>query len=151
MLEFRTDAESGLETQLPAGRIRMYQEDVDGSPLLIGEDRIDHTPKDEDVRLTVGNAFDVVGERVQTDYQQLGKNGAQESYRITLRNHKAEDIEVRVVERLFRGNEWQIIEQALDGAPTQFEKLDSNTVEWRVPIESDGEVELTYTVQYFWQ
>ena len=116
MLEFRTDAESNLETQLPAGRIRMYQEDVDGSPLLVGEDRIDHTPKDETVRLTVGNAFDVKGERVQTDYKRLGESGAEETFRITLRNHKDEDVTVRVVENLYRSSDWEITSQTVDGA-----------------------------------
>jgi hypothetical protein len=151
MLEFRTDAESGLETQLPAGRVRMYQEDVDGSPLLVGEDQIDHTPKDETVRLTVGTAFDVVGERVQTDYRSLGRDSAEESYRITLRNHKAEDIEVRVVERMFRGSDWEITDEQLDGQPASHKELDSNTVEWLVPVPADGDVELTYTVRYVWR
>lgn len=151
MLEFRTDKESGLETQLPAGRIRMYQEDVDGSPLLIGEDQIDHTPKDETVRLTVGTAFDIVGERVQTDYKRLGDSGAEETYRITLRNHKSENVEVRVVERLFRWTNWEIIAQTVNGKAAQYKKLDSQTVEWRVPVEADGETELIYTVRYLWR
>ncbi len=151
MLEFRTDEESNLETQLPAGRIRIYQEDVDGSPLLVGEDRIDHTPKDETVRLTVGNAFDIKGERVQTDYNLVGSTGAEESYRITLRNRKAEDVEVRVVEHMFRSSEWQILSEALDGQAIEHEKLDSQTVEWRVPVPANGEAELTFTVQYIWR
>ncbi len=151
MLEFRTDAESDLETQLPAGRVRMYQEDVDGSPLLIGEDRIGHTPKDETVRLTVGNAFDVKGERVQTDYRRLGDSGAEESYRITLRNHKDAPIEVRVVERMYRSSQWQIIAEKLDGQPAEHNKLDSQTVEWRVTVPAGGEAVLEYTVQYLWK
>jgi hypothetical protein len=151
MLEFRTDAESNLETELPAGRIRIYQEDVDGSPLLVGEDAIDHTPVDETVRLSVGNAFDIVGERVQTDYKRLGDSGAEETFRITLRNHKQEDVEVRVVENLYRSSDWQIISQTLDGEPAEHTVIDSNTVEWRVPVPADGEAELIYTVQYLWK
>ena len=151
MLEFRTDAESNLETQLPAGRIRIYQEDVDGSPLLVGEDNIDHTPKDETVRLSVGNAFDIKGERVQTDYERLGDSGAEETYRITLRNHKDEAVEVRVVENLFRGIDWEIIDQTVNGDSVEYAKLDSNTLEWRVPVAADGEAELVYTVRYLWK
>lgn len=151
MLEFRTDEESNLETQLPAGRIRIYQEDVDGSPLLVGEDRIGHTPTDETVRLTVGNAFDVKGERVQTDYKRLGDSGAEETFLITLRNRKDEDVEVRVVENLYRSSDWTIISQTVDGAAAEYEKLDSNTVEWRVPVPAGADVELVYTVQYLWK
>ena len=123
MLEFRTDEASGLETQLPAGRVRMYQEDVDGSPLLVGEDTIDHTPKNETVRLTVGNAFDVKGERVQTNYKPLGDSGAEESFTITLRNHKAEPVEVRVVENLYRWTGWTITSETVDGKPVEHTKL----------------------------
>jgi hypothetical protein len=151
MLEFRTDAASGLETQLPAGRVRMYQEDVDGSPLLVGEDQIDHTPQDETVRLTVGNAFDVKGERVQTNYKQLGDSGAEESYQITLRNHKDEPIEVRIVERMYRSNQWEITAEQVDGAASEHTKLDSQTAEWRVTVPADGEAALEYTVQYLWK
>ena len=151
MLEFRTDKESNLETQLPAGRIRIYQEDVDGSPLLVGEDRIDHTPKDETVHLTVGNAFDVKGERVQTNYKRLGDSGAEETFSITLRNHKDEDITVRVVEYLYRSSDWNITSQTVDGAAAEYEKLDSNTVQWDVPVPAGGEAELVYTVQYLWK
>lgn len=151
MLEFRTDEASGLETQLPAGRVRMYQEDVDGSPLLVGEDTIDHTPKNETVRLTVGNAFDVKGERVQTNYKPLGDSGAEESFTITLRNHKAEPVEVRVVENLYRWSGWTITSETVDGKPVEHTKLDSQTAEWRVPVPADGEAVLTYTVQYLWK
>ncbi len=129
----------------------MYQEDVDGSPLLVGEDRIDHTPKDETVRLTVGNAFDIVGERVQTDYRQLGDSGAEETFRITLRNHKDVDVDVRVVENLYRSSDWTITDQTIGGTAADYENLDSNTVQWTVPVPANGETELVYTVQYLWK
>lgn len=151
MLEFRTDATSNLETQLPAGRVRIYQEDVDGNPLLVGEDRIQHTPKDETVRLTVGSAFDIKGERVQTDYRQLGDSGAEETFRITLRNHKAEAVEVRVVERMYRSGQWRILRETINGQPAQHTKLDSQTVEWRVNVPANGETVLEYAVQYLWK
>ncbi len=151
MLEFRTDEASNLETQLPAGRVRLYQQDVDGSQLLVGEDQIDHTPKNETVRLTVGNAFDIKGERVQTNYKPLGDSGAEESFRITLRNHKDEDVEVRVVENLYRWTEWTMLSETLDGVPVEHNQLSSQQVEWRVPVPANGEVVLEYTVQYRWK
>ncbi|MFZ2486906.1 MAG: DUF4139 domain-containing protein [Anaerolineae bacterium] len=151
MLEFRTDADSNLETQLPAGRVRLYQQDVDGSSLLIGEDQIDHTPKNETVRLTIGNAFDIKGERLQTDYKPLGDSGAQESFKITLRNHKDEAVEVRVVEDLYRWSEWTIESETVDGQPAEHSKLDAQQAEWRVTVPANGETVLEYTVQYRWK
>lgn len=151
MLEFRTDEASNLETQLPAGRVRLYQEDVDGSPLLVGEDEIDHTPKNETVRLTVGSAFDIKGERIQTDYKPLGDSGAQESFRITLRNHKDEPVEVRVVESLYRWTEWTLLSETVDGQLAEHSQLSSQLVEWRVPVPANGEAVLEYTVQYRWK
>jgi hypothetical protein len=151
MLEFRTDEASNLETQLPAGRVRLYQEDVDGSALLVGEDQIDHTPKNETVRLTVGNAFDIKGERIQTSYKPLGDSGAQESFRITLRNHKDEPVEVRVVENLYRWTEWTMLEETLDGKPVEHNQLSSQQVEWLVPVPANGEAVLEYMVQYRWK
>jgi len=151
MLEFRTDEASNLETQLPAGRVRLYQNDVDGSALLVGEDQINHTPKNETVRLTVGNAFDIKGERVQTNYKPLGDSGAQESFRITLRNHKDEPVEVRVVENLYRWTEWTMLSETLDGKPIEHNQLSSQQVEWRVPVPAGGEAVLEYEVQYRWK
>ncbi len=145
MLQLRNDEASGLGKPLPAGRIRVYQEDADGGAEFVGEDRIDHTPRDETVRLYLGNAFDLVGERTQTDFRRLGESTIEESYRIVLRNHKDEAVEVRVVEHLFRWSQWEIRESSHD-----YEKLDSNTVEFRVEVPADGEVEVTYTVRYFW-
>ena len=144
MLEFKT-GEDGVDAELPRGTVRVYKEDVDGAHLLIGEDTIDHTPKDEQVRLYVGDAFDIVGERVQTDFKKLGDRALEESYRITLRNHKDEDVEVRVVEHMFRWSEWEIVEES-----DEHEKLDAQTVEWRVTVPADGEAEVTYTVRYRW-
>jgi hypothetical protein len=151
MLEFRTDEASNLETQLPAGRVRLYQNDVDGSPLLVGEDQIDHTPKNETVRLTVGNAFDIVGERVQTNYKPLGDSGAEESFRITLRNHKEEAVEVRVVENLYRWTQWTMVAETLDGKPVEHTPRNSQQVEWLVTVPAGGEAVLEYTVQYRWK
>jgi hypothetical protein len=146
MLEFTNGEEQGLGIPLPKGTLRVYKEDVDGSTLLIGEDSIDHTPQDEDVRLYIGDAFDVVGERVQTDFQaDYDDDWIEESYEITLRNHKEEDIEVRVVEHLFRWSAWQILDASDD-----FEKTDAQTIEFGVPVEAGGETVVTYRVRYEW-
>jgi len=145
-LEFSTSAESGLGADLPAGRIRVYQEDVDGAALLIGENRIDHTPEGEDVRIYLGNAFDLVGERIQTDFTIIAGNVLTESYEIRLRNRKDDEaVEIRVPERLFRWSNWQILE-----ASQPYEQLDAFTVEFRPTVQPGEEVVITYTVQYSW-
>jgi hypothetical protein len=146
MLEFTNGEEQGLGIPLPKGTLRVYKDDVDGSTLLIGEDAIDHTPRDEDIRLYIGDAFDVVGERVQTDFQaDYDDDWIEESFQITLRNHKEEDIEVRVVEHLYRWSQWQILDASAD-----FEKTDAQTIEFRVPVEADGETVVTYRARYEW-
>jgi hypothetical protein len=142
-LQIQNKEETGLGIPLPAGRVRVYKADVDGSLQFIGEDQIDHTPKDETIRLLLGNAFDIVGERRQTDFQQLGRDTIEESFEITLRNHKDQEVEVRVVEHLFRWSEWKVVQESADHT-----KLDQGTVEWRLPMPADGEATLTYTVRY---
>jgi hypothetical protein len=146
MLEFQNGEEQNLGVPLPRGTVRVYKNDVDGSSLLIGEDAIDHTPKDEPVRLYIGDAFDIVGERVQTDFRaEYDEDWMEESYEISLRNHKEEAVEVRVVEHLFRWSEWKILDASQD-----FEKMDAQTIEFRVQVPADGEATVTYTVRYEW-
>jgi len=143
-LSFNTGDE-GVDAQLPRGTVRMYQNDVDGSPLLIGEDFIDHTPKGEDVTLNIGEAFDLVGERTQADFKRIGETVVEESYEIELRNQKPEeDVEIRVVEHLSRGTNWEIV----DTSHEDFEKIDSNTIQWTLPVPAKGNAILTYTVRY---
>jgi hypothetical protein len=146
MLEFENGEEQGLGVPLPRGTVRVFKKDVDGSTLLVGEDSIDHTPKDENVRLYVGDAFDIVGERVQTDFRvEYDEDWMEESFEIKVRNHKDEDIEVRVVEHMFRWVEWELLEQS-----HEHDKLDSKTIEFRVPVEANGQTTITYTVRYEW-
>ena len=145
-LEFTTDEEDGLGADLPAGRIRVYQEDVDGAALLIGENRIDHTPKGEDVRIYLGNAFDLVGERTQTGFQIIGRNVVEETYQIKLRNRKDDEtVEIRVPETLFRWSNWEIL-----NASTDYTRIDSSNIEFRVQVAPGEEAVLTYTVRYSW-
>ncbi|MEO8606296.1 MAG: DUF4139 domain-containing protein [Chloroflexota bacterium] len=145
-LEFSTDKDKGLGADLPAGRIRVYQEDTDGAALLIGENSIDHTPKGEDVKLYLGNAFDLVGGHTQTNYQLIASNVLEETYEIKLRNRKdAETVQIRVPEHLFRWSNWEIL-----NASTDYTKIDSNTIEFRVDVAPGEEKVITYTVRYTW-
>ncbi|MBC7251770.1 MAG: DUF4139 domain-containing protein [Anaerolineae bacterium] len=145
MLEFKNGEEQGLGIPLPKGTIRVYKRDVDGAELLVGEDSIDHTPKDETVRLYIGDAFDIVGERVQTDFKKLGERSLEESFEITLRNHKDEAVEVRVVEHMYRWSEWEIVQESAEHS-----KTDAQTIEYRIRVPANGEEKVTYTVRYRW-
>ncbi|MBM3129065.1 MAG: DUF4139 domain-containing protein [Chloroflexi bacterium] len=145
MLEFKNSEQNKLGIPLPKGTIRVYKADADGSNQFIGEDNIDHTPKDEMIRLNIGNAFDVVGERKQTNFTKVSDRVIEETYEIKLRNHKKEAVEVRVVERLYRWSNWQILRSNQD-----YTKTDAQTMEFRVNIKPDGESVVTYTVRYSW-
>ncbi len=145
-LEFTTDEDGGLGAALPAGRVRVYQQDIDGSALLIGENSIDHTAKGEDVRIYLGNAFDLVGERTQTNYNLLANNVLEETYEITLTNHKESgSVEIRVPEHLFRWSNWEIISSS-----QEYTRVDSSTIEFRAEVPAGGETTITYTVRYTW-
>ena len=145
-LEFSTDEDGGLGAALPAGNVRVYQQDIDGAALLIGENSINHTAKGEDVRLYLGNAFDIVGERTQTNFNLLARNVLEETYEIRLRNHKETgSVEVRVPEHLFRWSNWEIIQSSLD-----YTQVDSTTIEFRADVPAGGETVITYTVRYTW-
>ena len=139
-IEFRNDEANQLGIPLPAGVMRIYQEDSDGMLQFAGEDRIGHTPKDEDVRLRMGNAFDVIGERVQTDYERLSDRVHECEFEITLCNHKESGIVVDVVEPM--PGDWTISNES-----RSFVKRDAHTAVFSVPLEKDGEVKLTYRVR----
>jgi len=144
-IELVNDEESGLGIPLPKGIVRVFKEDVDGGAEFVGEDSIDHTPKDETISLLLGEAFDVVGERIQKAYQQRGDREVIETIEITLRNHKAEDITVHVIEHLYRAQDAEITDATLE-----YEMLDASTVQFLVDVEADGEVTFEYTVDYRW-
>lgn len=143
-LEFKNAASAGLGMPLPKGRMRAYREDNDGALQFVGEDRIDHTPKDEQLRLTLGEAFDIAAERVQTDYK-CGSDWCEESFKVSFRNHKDEAVEITALERLARAANWKIT-----AASDQHEKTDSRTVQWKLKVPANGEKTLTYTVKYWW-
>jgi hypothetical protein len=146
-LTFRNDKDSGMGMPLPAGRIRVSQQDkADGSLEFIGEDAIKHTPKDEDVRVKLGTAFDVVGERRQTDFVVNSKGRVmEEAFEIKIRNHKDQAVEVVVRENLYRWSQWSLLEQSQPS-----EKKDARTIEFPVKVAADGEAVITYRVRYTW-
>ena len=146
MLEFKNSEESNLGMPLPKGKVKLYRRDIDGRNEFIGEDQIDHTPKDETVMLYTGNAFDIVGERRQTNFK-IDHNGSwmNESFEIKVRNHKKDEAEVRVIEHLYRWVTWDITAKSAD-----FSKKDARTIEFREKIPADGEAVINYTVHYTW-
>jgi len=118
----------------------MYKHDPDGSLQFIGENSIQHTPKDEKIKVKIGDAFDVVAARKQTHWEKVAKNINEVAYEISLRNHKKEDIVVKVVERLF--GDWKVLESS-----NSYKKEDYTTVSFDVPVKKDGETKLVYKVR----
>ncbi|HEV2207482.1 MAG TPA: hypothetical protein VG167_01825 [Verrucomicrobiae bacterium] len=160
--QFFNSATNHLGLPLPKGRVRIYRRDTDGRLEFVGENTIKHTPRDELVRLFTGNAFDLVGERKRTEFKvdlsgagsidpvtglplPRGTRAVDEWFEITLRNHKTEPVEIRVLEHLCRGVNWEIQEKS-----DPFEKIDSQTIEFRVPLEPDAQRRITYHVHYSW-
>jgi len=144
--EFENKEDNGLGIPLPKGKLRFYRRDTDGSLQFIGEDIIDHTPKNEKVRVYLGNAFDLVGERKQTNFTvDSGRKTMTETFEITLKNRKKEAVEFRVVEHLYRWNNWEIKDPS-----DKFEKTDARTIEFNISVPADGEKKVAYTVVYTW-
>jgi hypothetical protein len=146
-LEFKNDKSFGLGVPLPAGRLRVSQLDkADDSLEFIGEDTIDHTPKDEQVRVKLGSAFDVVGERRQVDFTVDSKGRwMEEEIEVKLRNHKNQPVEVLVKENLYRWTTWKILTKTHN-----FVKEDARTIHFPVKVAKDGETVVRYRVRYTW-
>ena len=146
MREFVNAETNHLGLALPKGKLRFYRRDADGQMEFVGEDMIDHTPRNETIRVTTGNSFDLVGERKQTNFHvDTGDKWLDETFEIKLRNRKKEPVEIRVVENLYRWSNWEITQKSDD-----FLKTDSQTIEFRVPVKPDEERTVTYTVHYSW-
>jgi len=147
MKEFKNSKENHLGVPLPRGRVRFYRRDDDGKLEFTGENLIDHTPRDETVRVYTGDAFDLVGERRRTNYQiDTSGNWLDESFEIKLRNRKEEGtVEIRVVEHLYRWINWEIA-----GKSDTFLKTDSQTIEFRIQVPAGEERVVTYKVHYTW-
>jgi hypothetical protein len=146
-LEFKNDKQYGLGVPLPAGRLRVSQLDkADGSLEFIGEDKIDHTPKDEQVRVKLGSAFDVVGERRQVNFTvDTTAKSMEEEIEVKLRNHKSQPVDVVVKENLYRWNTWKILTKTHN-----FVKEDARTISFPVKVPKDGETVVRYRVRYTW-
>jgi hypothetical protein len=146
MQEFKNSEANHLGIPLPKGKLRFYRRDTDGHLEFVGENQIDHTPKDETLRIYTGNAFDVIGERKRTSFHiESRERWIDESYEIKVRNHKKETVSVRVIEHLYRCSNWKLTQQSTDSR-----KTDAQTMEFPVTIKPDGEAVVTYTVHYSW-
>ena len=139
-VKFKNTKDNNLGMPLPAGIMRLYKRDDEESLQFIGEDRIDHTPKDEEVRLKIGEAFDVVAERIQTDFKQITTRLHETEWEITLRNHKKEDVTVGIVEPLY-GN-WTVISNS-----HPYKKVDAFTIRFDIEVPKDQEVKIKYRVR----
>lgn len=142
-LTFPNSEANHLGMPLPTGTIRVMKRDKDGSLQFVGEDHIDHTPRDEKISLHVGNAFDLTGERTQLSQENLGPNAREETDEITLRNHKDNDVTIDAIENL--GSSWEITQSSIP-----YEKKDANHIVFHVPVKARGEEKLTYSVRYRW-
>ncbi|MFO7918098.1 MAG: DUF4139 domain-containing protein [Anaerolineae bacterium] len=145
MLEFVNEEKDGLGMPLPKGKVRVYKEDVGGGAEFVGEDAVDHTPEGEELSLHLGNAFDIVGERTQLAFEQVGERVIEESYRIALRNQQDEEITVRVIEHLFRAQDAEVLSSSED-----YEMIDANTLQYELDVPVEAETAVTYTVRYEW-
>jgi hypothetical protein len=146
MQQFVNSIKNGLGMPLPKGKLRFYRRDLDGNLEFTGESMIDHTPKDETIRVYTGNSFDLTGERKRTNFViDSAKNWIDESFEIRLRNHKKEPVTFTVVERLYRGLNWRITQESL-----AHKKTDSQRMEYQVTVAPDSEQVLNYTVHYTW-
>jgi hypothetical protein len=146
MREFVNSQANHMGMPLPKGRVRFYRRNDDGQMEFTGENMIDHTPKDETVRIYTGNSFDLTGERRRTNYTVDNKqDAATETFEIKVRNHKKEPVEIRVVEHLYRGKNWTVAANS-----DKYMKKDSQTIEFPVTVQPDGEKVITYTARYTW-
>src|ERR1043165_9178969 len=140
-MQFRNAQQNKLGMPLPAGTIRLYKKDSSGNQQFIGEDKIDHTPKDEDVRVKVGDAFDIVAERKQTDYKVLASGHLYEyAYEIKIRNHKDGPVTVIVNEPI--GGDWEMVASTFEAKKTA-----AFAAQFNVPVAKDGEATLSYRVR----
>lgn len=142
-LDFENSESNNLGIPLPQGIVRVYKADRSGAQQFIGEDRIDHTPRDEKIRIKMGEAFDVVGDRRQMEYSVLSRCVSESSWQIDLRNHKDEDVSVTVMEPV--GGDWELIQSSHPA-----KRLDSTTFSFEVEVPARDEVRIEYRVRVRW-
>jgi hypothetical protein len=141
--KFKNEEKSGLGMPMPAGNVRVYQKDSKGSVLFVGEDRIDHTPKDETLNIHIGNAFDVISERKQTDYKRIDTHLWEMEFEITLRNHKDAPITVEVNEPI--GGDWEMVSSSY-----KYTKTAAWAAQFNVPVAANGTSVLKYRIRARW-
>ncbi|MCC6976824.1 MAG: DUF4139 domain-containing protein [Candidatus Melainabacteria bacterium] len=139
-LEMENSEKNNLGMPMPKGKVRVYKKDKDGALQFIGEDQIDHTPRDEKIRLYIGDAFDVVGERKQMNVQRVSDRVTRVQMELSLRNHKKEPVTVTAVEHAY--GQWKIINSSQD-----YRKKDSTTFEFDVKVAPDSETKVTYEIE----
>jgi hypothetical protein len=139
-LEVKNSKENRLGLPLPKGKVRVYKADRSGSQQFIGEDWIDHTPKDEKVKIKMGNAFDLVGERTQKEFRKLGSGLYEVEWEISLRNHKDAPQTVTVIEPV--PGDWQVMSSS-----HQYEKIEAHTLKYQIPVPKDGATKVAYRVR----
>jgi hypothetical protein len=138
--QFKNEERAGLGMPMPSGVVRVYQADSKGGTQFVGEDRISHTPKDEELNLKIGNAFDVTCERTQIDFQKIASNVYELEYEITLRNHKTAPITVDVNEPI--GGSWKMVRSS-----HEWKKTAAWAAAFAVPVAADGSAALKYRVR----
>jgi hypothetical protein len=139
-VEVANKKENNLGMPLPKGTVRVYKSDKEGSLQFVGEDAIDHTPKDEKVRIKLGDAFDVVGSRKQTDWKKTAYDTYEAAFEISLRNHKKQDVIVKVVEPI--PGDWTMLTSS-----HAYKKSEAFAAEFNIPVPKDREVKLAYRVR----
>ncbi|MGH7467957.1 MAG: DUF4139 domain-containing protein [Longimicrobiales bacterium] len=142
-LDFQNTEKNRLGMPLPKGVVRVYKADASGAQQFIGEDRIDHTPKDERVRVRMGEAFDVVGDRRQMEFRIISACVSESQWEISLRNHKRERARIDVIEPV--GGDWEILSSS-----HPYTKVDAHTFTYAVDVAPDGEVKIRYRVRVRW-
>ena len=143
VLEVKNSKQNHMGMPLPKGRIRVYKLDDAGTQQFVGEDNIDHTPKDEKVRLYVGDSFDVVGDFKRTDYKKISDRVIEESFQVNVRNHKETAAQVKVVGHVW--SDWSVLKST-----TKFTKKDAHTIEFPIKVPANGETIVTYTIRTRW-
>ena len=128
---------------MPKGKVRVYKRDASGQVQMLGEDHIDHTPREEKIRLYIGDSFDVVGERKRLTFKRISSNMVQETFEIKVRNRKKTNETVRIIEHAW--SDWSILSESMKS-----KKTDSNTFEYLVSLKPDEERVITYIVQTTW-
>ncbi len=142
-LQFMNSESNGLGIPLPKGILRVYKEDSSGALQFIGEDSIDHTPRDEEIEIFLGEAFDIVGERIIMDRREIRHDTWEYDVEVTIRNHKDERVEITYWDHVW--GDWEVRISS-----HEYEQKDASTVEFIIPVDADGETVLTYTIRREW-